>query len=162
MSDEFKTYRAREKGFDGVRVRKPGEVFTTNIPKGEWMEELDKDGKPIGRLDHTPSPAKGRSDAGAIDKLNKVVAEKDEVILEKDARIAELEKQLAAGALTSTGSNQQDPGPLDKSIPDLTTYLEGVSDIGAIDALIEAEKAGNSRVGALAALDARKTTLQTT
>jgi len=49
-----------------------------------------------------------------------------------------------------------EPGPLDKSIPDLIEYLVGVTDLAHIEALIAAENAGKSRVGALEALEARR------
>lgn len=57
------------------------------------------------------------------------------------------------------GSGSQEPGPLDGSIEALTTHLETVSDAAEVDRLIAAEKGGKSRVGALAALDARKAAL---
>lgn len=170
MSDEFNTYRANAEGFDGDKVRVEGEVFTTNIPQGSWMDLLDKDGNVVERPVHKPSDDKDLSAdidalaAASVEKLKKALGDKDTAISDKDARIAELEAQLAkatpppAAAPAATG--QQDPGPLDKSIPELTAYLETVGDVGAIDALIAAEKAGNSRVGALAALDARKVALQ--
>lgn len=45
---QAKTYRAIERGYDGKRLREPGDVFTTDIPKGTWMEEIDaKTGKAI-------------------------------------------------------------------------------------------------------------------
>ena len=47
MSDEFKTFRANAEGFDGDKVRVEGEVFTTNIPQGSWMDLLDKDGNVV-------------------------------------------------------------------------------------------------------------------
>lgn len=64
-----------------------------------------------------------------------------------------------APSTTSSDEDAQDPGPLDKSIPDLTEYLAGVSDVDEINRLIKQEKAGKSRVGALDALNARKAEL---
>lgn len=46
--------------------------------------------------------------------------------------------------------------PLELSIPDLTDYLETVTDPAVIEALIEAEKAGKNRGGAVAALEDRR------
>lgn len=40
MPTVVKTYKALANGYvDNVRV-KPGDVFTTSAPKGEWMEEV--------------------------------------------------------------------------------------------------------------------------
>lgn len=158
MSDEFKTYRANAEGYDGDKLRVEGETFTTNIPHGSWMDLLDKDGKVIERPKHTPAPGAAKSkgskdgatDSDAIDALKAELADKLALV---DERLAELTAKLGAAA-------QPDPGPLDQSIPDLTAYLETVSDLGTLDALIEAEKGGKSRSGALEALDARKAVLQ--
>lgn len=49
-----------------------------------------------------------------------------------------------------------EPGPLDMSIEDLTAHLATVDDLDAIQALIDAETAGKSRKGAMAALEARR------
>lgn len=49
-----------------------------------------------------------------------------------------------------------EPGPLDTSVDDLVAYLKGVTDADAVQALIDAETAGKSRKGALAALEARR------
>lgn len=40
-----KTYRALADGFDGKRYINAGEVFTTTIAKGAWMEAVGADGK---------------------------------------------------------------------------------------------------------------------
>lgn len=52
-----------------------------------------------------------------------------------------------------------EPGPLDMSIDDLTAHLEGVTDADEVQKLIDAETAGKSRKGALAALEARRDAL---
>jgi hypothetical protein len=65
----------------------------------------------------------------------------------------------ADSTASESGAPAVEPGPLDKSVPDLTAHLETVTDEAEIDKLIDAEKAGKSRVGALAALDARKAVL---
>lgn len=162
MSDDFKTYRANAEGFDGDKVRVEGEVFTTDIPQGSWMDLLDKDGNVVERPVHTPSDDKGLS--ADIDTLAAASVERLKNALDdKDARIAELEAQLANASKApapTPAAGQSEPGPLDKSIPDLTTYLETIGDVGAIDALIAAEKGGKSRSGALDALEARKAALQ--
>jgi len=54
-----------------------------------------------------------------------------------------------------------EPGPLDQSVEKLTAYLDGVDDVEEIDRLIEAERGGKSRVGALDALEARRSALET-
>lgn len=67
-------YRALTRGqsIDG-RWRQPGETFEQDGPKGAWMQEIDKDGKPV--LDKKVKPPKppaggapaGRAPAGAAD-----------------------------------------------------------------------------------------------
>jgi hypothetical protein len=52
------------------------------------------------------------------------------------------------------------PGPLDQSVPELESYLDGVDDLGEIVALIDAEEKGKTRKGALDALRARKAALE--
>lgn len=52
-----------------------------------------------------------------------------------------------------------EPGPLDGSIADLATHLEGVSDPAEVDRLITVEQGGKNRQGALQALNDRKTAL---
>lgn len=176
MSDEYKTYRANAEGFDGDKIRIEGETFTTNIPQGSWMDLLDKDGNVVER----PVVEPANDDLGAdidavanaaVEKLKKALDDKDAAITakdtalaDKDTRIAELEEQLKkaaeAPAPAAAPAALSDPGPLDKSIPDLTVYLETVSDVGTIDALIAAEKGGKSRNGAIDALEARKAALQ--
>lgn len=165
MSDEFKTYRANAEGYDGDKLRVEGEVFTTNIAQGSWMDLLDKDGNVVERPKAKPADENLQVDidavaAASVEKLKSALDGKDAAIADKDARIAELEAQLAAASKAPAPAPQQDPGPLDKSIPDLTAYLETVSDVGTIDALIAAEKGGKSRSGAIDALEARKVALQ--
>lgn len=67
----------------------------------------------------------------------------------KDARIAELEEQL-------TALDRGEPGPLDGSVEALSAHLATVDDADEVQALIDAETAGKSRKGALAALEARR------
>jgi len=55
-----------------------------------------------------------------------------------------------------SAGNAAEPGPLDQSIPDLIEYLKGVTDLAHVNALIDAEQAGKSRTGAMAALEARR------
>jgi hypothetical protein len=49
-----------------------------------------------------------------------------------------------------------EPGPLDGSVDELTSYLAGVTDPDEVQKLIDAETAGKSRKGALAALETRR------
>lgn len=51
---------------------------------------------------------------------------------------------------------EAEPGPLDGSVDDLTAHVATLDDPDAIQALIDAETAGKSRKGALAALEARR------
>ena len=53
-------------------------------------------------------------------------------------------------------SEDGEPGPLDSSVDELTTYLAGVTDPDEVQKLIDAETAGKSRKGALTALEARR------
>jgi hypothetical protein len=50
-------------------------------------------------------------------------------------------------------------GILGKSIPDLTTALNDVTDAGQLDTLLADEKAGRNRAGAVSAIEARKAAL---
>lgn len=52
-----------------------------------------------------------------------------------------------------------EPGPLDQSVEKLTAYLETVDDADAVQKLLDAEVAGKSRQGAVAALEARRDAL---
>lgn len=54
------------------------------------------------------------------------------------------------------GKDAGEPGPLDGSVDELTAYLATVSDPDDVQKLIDAETAGKSRKGALAALEARR------
>lgn len=58
-----------------------------------------------------------------------------------------------------TDGKATEPGPLDQSVEKLTAYLETVDDADAVEKLIEAETAGKSRSGAIAALEARRDAL---
>lgn len=50
----------------------------------------------------------------------------------------------------------KEPGPLDGSVDDLTAHLATMDDADEVQKLIDAETAGKSRKGALAALEARR------
>lgn len=54
------------------------------------------------------------------------------------------------------GGDAAEPGPLDGGVDDLEAYLEDVDDVDVVQKLIDAETAGKSRKGALAALEARR------
>lgn len=54
------------------------------------------------------------------------------------------------------GGDAAEPGPLDGSVDDLEAYIEDVDDVDVVQRLIDAETAGKSRKGALAALEARR------
>lgn len=56
-----KTYRALADGYDGQSVIKAGELFTTSIPAGKWMEEVTAAGE--APADDAPKPT-GRKPAG--------------------------------------------------------------------------------------------------
>lgn len=57
------------------------------------------------------------------------------------------------------GAGSSEPGPLDQSVEKLTAYLETVDDADAVQKLLDAEVAGKSRQGAVAALEARRDAL---
>jgi hypothetical protein len=54
------------------------------------------------------------------------------------------------------GAGEGESGPLDGSIDDLTTHIESVTDVDAIQKLIDDETAGKSRAGAIKALEKRR------
>lgn len=51
---DMKTYRATEVGYDGERLIPVGELFTTDIPQGKWMELVEEKAE-------KPAPAKSTS-----------------------------------------------------------------------------------------------------
>jgi hypothetical protein len=76
---------------------------------------------------------------------------------EVDITAAELASMKASGHFTFGDSAEPaEPGPLDGSVDDLTAHLATVDDADAVQALIDAETAGKSRKGAIAALEARR------
>jgi hypothetical protein len=40
------TYRAKERGYVDERIVEDGELFTTDAPKGSWMEDENEEEKP--------------------------------------------------------------------------------------------------------------------
>lgn len=68
---------------------------------------------------------------------------------------AELESMRATGYFEIDGGDAPEPGPLDGSIDELVAHLATLDDVDEAQKLVDAEKAGKSRKGALAALDAR-------
>lgn len=79
------------------------------------------------------------------------------VMLEKGKSAdIELAKGEEAGEWFEFGGDAAEPGPLDKSIPDLTAYLETIDNADEVEKLLDAETAGKSRAGAIAALEARR------
>lgn len=81
----------------------------------------------------------------------------------KDGRLVMVEKGASAeGDFADVnsewfgGGEDAEPGPLDMSVDDLAAHLATVEDADEVQALIDAETAGKSRKGALAALEARR------
>ncbi len=104
MSDaEYKTYRAKAEGFDGDKIRLEGETFTTNIPKGSWMAELDADGNEIEEEDHSPLDGDDLLDAVGID-----VAVADEVAALRE-QLAAANKKIAAFEKATGGKADAKP-----------------------------------------------------
>ena len=56
----------------------------------------------------------------------------------------------------STPVTNGEPGPHDGSVDDLTEYLATLTDADEVQKLLDAETAGKSRKGAIAALEARR------
>lgn len=158
MSDEYKTYRANAEGFDGDKIRIEGEVFTTNIAQGSWMDLLDDKGNVVERPKVTPAPGGKKDKAASAAGTDTTVI--DALKAEYEAKIKVLDERLAELEAKAGAAEQPNPGPLDGSIEELTAYLETLSDVGAVEALIKAEEGGKSRTGALKALEARKAALQ--
>lgn len=74
-----------------------------------------------------------------------------------EVEVTEAEFRSAQGTgYFGEGEAAAEPGPLDMSIDDLTAHLSEIEDADEVEALIEAETAGKSRKGALAALEARR------
>ena len=55
-----KTYRALQTGYDGLQIIPEGTVFTTDKPKGKWMQELDEGGKPVENKPKRGRPPKAQ------------------------------------------------------------------------------------------------------
>lgn len=55
---EMKTYKAKERGYDGRRVIEAGEVFTTDIKQGSWMEPVEMEPVEGDAKKAKPAPAK--------------------------------------------------------------------------------------------------------
>lgn len=89
-------------------------------------------------------------DAAAADGPDPRIALLEAENLRLTARVTELEAQVDAG---------NEPGPLDQSVEKLTAHLETVTDADEVERLLVAEKAGKSRTGAVAALEARRDAL---
>jgi hypothetical protein len=77
-----------------------------------------------------------------------------------DARDAKAAGFTKGGKAADDGADETaEPGPLDQSIADLTAHIDGIDDADEIQRLIDAETAGKSRSGALAALNDRLTAI---
>ena len=73
---------------------------------------------------------------------------------------AELGSMKASGYFEiGTVDEPAEPGPLDGSVDELTADLEGITNADEVQKLIDAETAGKSRKGAIAALEARRDAL---
>lgn len=142
-----KTYTNYSPGMRGI---------TVNSDNGPYVHYLEPDG---GSVDLDPAlviavpdlgkaAPKAEADAGLADEnadLRKQVADQAKEIDALKVENAELRKVPAA-----------EPGPLDGSIPELTTHLATVTDADEVQKLLDAETAGKSRAGAIAVLEARR------
>lgn len=112
-----------------------------------------------GNREYVPADGVESNEAAdaRVERLRAELAAAEEAVAKvADASPADLEPEKPRRSDTPPA---QEPGPLDGSIEALTAHLETINDVSAIDALIAGEKGGKSRVGALAALDARKAAL---
>ena len=71
---------------------------------------------------------------------------------------AELDAARKTGwfEIGGAASKTEEPGPLDGSVDELAAHLAAMTDADEVQKLIDAETAGKSRKGALAALEARR------
>jgi hypothetical protein len=67
----------------------------------------------------------------------------------------ELKIARATGYFEFDGAEAAEPGPLDQSVEKLTAHIATIDDPAEIERLLEGEKAGKTRTGAIAALEAR-------
>lgn len=89
----------------------------------------------------------------ANERADAAEEERDDLKKEVEALTAKVAELEEAGE--GSGSDADEPGPLDGSIEELTTHIDAVDDAAEIQRLVDAEKAGKSRKGALDALNAR-------
>lgn len=61
-------YKAIMKGFDGVKIREPGDVFDFDGPQGRWMKKLDgkEDQKAQGGVVSKPEGKKPTGEKSVI------------------------------------------------------------------------------------------------
>lgn len=89
-----KTYRAKADGFDGKKYITAGEVFTTTIPKGSWMEAVGADGKAEKAAQVAADPSRREEpdfDKLPLDALKALAADKGvpfEALSQKDLAAA--------------------------------------------------------------------------
>jgi len=93
--------------------------------------------------------AAGKGQAGAVVMLEPGESQDLDIAVGEDSQT----EWFSFGGKTEAAG---EPGPLDGSVEDLTAHLAGVTDADEVQKLIEAETAGKSRKGALAALEARR------
>ena len=70
----MKTYRAKARGFDGIKVREPGETFQFEGTPGSWMEPVDVKAKKQGKAakadePETPEPEQPQKSASDQDVI---------------------------------------------------------------------------------------------
>lgn len=73
-----------------------------------------------------------------------------------DLTAAEFASMSGTGHFKFDGASAAEPGPLDGSVEDLTTHLATLTNADEVQKLLDAETAGKSRKGAVAALEARR------
>lgn len=118
--------------------------------------------QPLVERDQRYQPSQGVESDEA--KAARIAHLKEELaMLEAQAEAVEEARQVGPAPELEPeprrGREEAEPGPLDMSIPDLTTHLDTIDDPAELDRLRTAETGGKSRSGALAAIDARKAAL---
>jgi hypothetical protein len=101
-----KTYLALADGYVDDSYVKEGTTFSTAAPEGDWMQPLDKDGKPIEKKAKKAKAAKVEgvdpaTHKAVVDRAEAAEKAHDEAAAEIEALKAEIAKLEAAKVDTS-------------------------------------------------------------
>lgn len=129
----------------------PGKTVDADDWNEEWFTPAE------GTVDETDLEGLGLAGLVKLAVAEGVLESEENACLDLRRAITSKREFEAARATAEHDDNASaEPGPLDGSVDDLVAHLEGVTDPDAVQALIDAETAGKSRKGALAALEARR------